>query len=437
MRIPLDDIDFQGKSGHHSRGMLIATPGRHERDMALEGLRGLCALLVIFGHMTFQAPVLDPGYACDLLHIDYGPDAVFVFFVISGYVIGLTAQSPATGPSIRHYCSRRLLRIVPIAWTAVLATWLLLRHDSAAVAGGNLLFLQNSLPYPFGVHIPVLYDDPPLWSLSYEMLYYALFILVWKCSSRLGAVFAATILAAFADVLGFPVIFSRYAAYFVFWMCGLCIAWHAQQPPRQARSAWPSALGAAFVIWRLEPVHTLCGVASARLKGFDPDRFRIDVLLGSVLIVLAVTRRAPALQRRLGAACILLGFCVLPFKLWNGTLSYVEILGAAVLCLCFLARKWTPSLRPFAVLAPVGLVSYALYATAYPLMRAVYRCPALPSGSAGSFLLRALIYGALCAAAAVFLERIMQQRWVRWMTAMFRLRSTSVPQTAPLPRAGA
>ena len=400
--------------------------------MALEGLRGLCALLVIFGHVTFQAPVLDPGYSCDLLHIDYGPQAVFVFFVISGYVIGLTSRPPATGVAIRHYCSRRLLRIVPIAWTAIIATWLLFRRNSLSDVLGNLLFLQNAQAYPFGQRVAVLYDDPPLWSLSFEMLYYAAFILVWTGGFRMLGVFAFTILVAFSDILGFPAIFSHYAAYFVYWLCGLCIAWRARPAHEDARVAWPSAVGVAFAIWRLEPIHTLLAAAAPLAPVLDPDRFQIDALLGSVLIVLAVTRRAPILQGRLRTVAVLLGFCALPLKLWLGVLSYVDLVEGAILCLCILGWNWRPSLRPLALLGPVGLVSYALYATAYPLMRLVYRCPGLPSGSAASFLLRVVIYGALCGAIAVFLERIMQPRWVRWMTALFRLRPAGVPQTTPL-----
>ena len=354
--------------------------GRRERDLPVEGLRGLCALLVVIGHMTYQAPILDPGYSCDLLHVDYGPEAVLVFFVISGYVIGLTTGLPATGEAIRHYASRRLLRIVPIAWVAVLGSWLLLRHNTAAEVAGNLTFLQNSLPYPFGLRIPVLYDDPPLWSLSFEMLYYAVFILIWKFAPRMRVVFAVTIFAAFADLAGVPEIFSRYAAYFVFWLCGLCIAWRTEPPARDDRVAWPASFFAAFAVWRIEPVHSFC--AAFPVARFDPDRFHLDVLLGSILLLLAVTRRMPRLEVRLRALSFLLGFCVLPIKLWSGTLSYVDLAGTAILGVCLLARHWKPSLRPLALLAPVGLVSYSLYATAYPLMRLIYRCPLLPAGSA-------------------------------------------------------
>jgi len=407
-----------------------------EKDLPLEGVRGLCAMLVIVGHITYQAPLLDPGYASDLLHVDYGPQAVFVFFIISGYVIGLTSNGPATAPSIRQYCSRRLLRIVPIAWTSVLATWVLFRHNSAAAVVGNLLFLQNAQPYPFGIHVPVLYDNPPLWSLSFEMLYYALFILVWRFPMRLRTVFAVSIIIAFGDFAGLAPIFTRYAAYFVFWLIGLSIAWHTKAPAAGERSPWPAAFFAAFATWNIEPLRAILDAISGRLSGLDADRFHVDALLGSVLIFVSVTRRAPVACRRLTLLAVALGVCVVPLKYARGSISPVDLLASAILCLCFLARNWTPSLRPLAALAPVGLVSYALYATAYPLMRLIYRSPFLPSGSLGTFALRAVVYFALCGATALFLERVLQPRWVRWLSAWFGLKARGVPGTSPLRSAG-
>ena len=393
-------------------------------------------MLVIFGHMTYQAPLLDPGYACDLLHIDYGPQAVFVFFIISGYVIGLTSSGPATGPAVRDYCSRRLLRIVPIAWTAILLTWVILRRNGLGAVLGNLLFLQNYQPYPFGVHVPVLYDNPPLWSLSFEMLYYALFILVWRHPGKLRAVFGITIVMAFSDLVGVAPIFTRYAAYFVFWLVGLAAAWRSKAPEAGERSSWPSAFCAAFVTWSVMPVHTILASMSSRLAFLDWDRFHVDALLGSVLIVLSVTRRSPALCRRLIALAAVLGLVALPLRYLDASLSSQEFLGAALLCMSFVGRNWRPGMKPLAALAPVGLVSYALYAAAYPLMRVVYRSPFLPSGSASTFFLRAVVYFFLCGTAAYLLERVLQPRWVRMLSPFLGLRAKAAPGAAPAPAPG-
>jgi peptidoglycan/LPS O-acetylase OafA/YrhL len=409
---------------------LTRTKATHERDLALEGVRGLCAMLVVVGHMTYQAPLLDPRYACDVLHVDYGPQAVFVFFVLSGYVIGLTTRSTATRPAIRHYCSRRLLRIVPIAWTAILFTWVVLRHDGLRTVLGNMLFLQNAQPYPLGLRVPVLYDNPPLWSLSFEMLYYGLFILVWRYQPRMRILFLAVVALAFGDLVGLPGIFSHQAAYFVYWLVGLCIAWRTEAPVAGETSAWPSLIAIAFVSWSIEPLHAFLDAVSPRLAALDADRFHLDVLSGSVLIVVTAAQRAPRLQQRLAFAATSLGLAAIPLKLGMGSLSYLDLIGAAVLCACILAREWKPSLKPLARLAPVGVVSYALYATAYPLMRLVYRCPFLPSGSLGTFLLRAAILIILCAGAAVFLERFMQPRIVRWLKVSLRLGPSDTPHEA-------
>jgi peptidoglycan/LPS O-acetylase OafA/YrhL len=401
-----------------------------DRDLALEGVRGLCAVLVVFGHMTYMAPVLDPGYACDLLHIDFGPQAVLVFFVLSGYVIGLATTGPATRGAIGHYCSRRLLRIVPIAWIAIAFTWILLGHDRLGTAIGNLLFLQNSQPYPFGLRVPVLDGDPPLWSLSLEMLFYAAFIAVWAWRPRMRTLVLAVIALSFCDRFGLPGILAHQAAYFVYWLAGLCLAWRTEAPSPAASVPWPASLAAAFVTWSIEPLHTLLETASPRLAALDSDRYHLDALLGAVLVVAAVTRRAPGLRRTLTAIGILLGLAVIPLKYRVGYLSYLDLIGAAILCACILARGWRPTLRPLAALAPIGAVSYGLYATAFPLMRLVFRSPFLPSGCLGTFLLRAVILAALCAATAVFLERFMQPRIVRWLKTRLGLRPSDLPGAA-------
>jgi peptidoglycan/LPS O-acetylase OafA/YrhL len=402
-----------------------ARPGR---DLDLEGLRGLCALLVVYGHMTYQAPMLDPGFGCDLLHVDFGPAAVFVFFVISGYVIGLTTRGPFTGPAVRHYCSRRLLRIVPIAWIAVLLSCALVPCKVSTVVG-NLLFLQNYSPYPFGIHIPVISNDPPLWSLSYEMLFYALFILIWKHSSRLGAAFALSGAVAFSFEFGVPMMLTRFGAYFVFWLCGLAIAWRTDTASPETRSAWPSAFFGAFSMWRLAPIGSLCGIHPPILLGRDltPNLGPLDVLLGSLLVVLAATRRAPALQARLTALCAALGLLAVLCKLSDGSLTYMDLLCAAILCACFLGRRWTPAARPLGLLAPVGLVSYALYATAFPLMKMILHSHVLPSGSAATFALRALVFGVLCATVAYLLERVLQPALVRFLASLLGLKREDVP----------
>ena len=74
-------------------GSFPLPPGR---DLVLEGLRGFAALLVLYAHLTAPVTKLDPAYAPspEWWRWEFATGAVLLFFVISGYVIGLTNRAP-------------------------------------------------------------------------------------------------------------------------------------------------------------------------------------------------------------------------------------------------------------------------------------------------------------------------------------------------------
>jgi peptidoglycan/LPS O-acetylase OafA/YrhL len=87
-------------------------------DQAVEGLRALAALAVIYAHFTSPGPRLDPVYAPSEIfwRFELALPAVMIFFLLSGYVIGITtAPRPAVNPSDnistagRCACSRSIL----------------------------------------------------------------------------------------------------------------------------------------------------------------------------------------------------------------------------------------------------------------------------------------------------------------------------------------
>lgn len=372
------------------------------RDLALEGLRGFCALLVVCGHMT-AGRGLDPGFGPTLLQINYSQAAVLVFFVISGYVIGLTVKAPATSANVRQYCVNRLVRIVPIAWIAVLLSVALVPAAPKTVIA-NLLFVQNNYTYPFGLSLPVLPNNVALWSLSCEMLYYGLFILIWRFQPRVGTVVISMIVVSLAHFAGLSLAISAYAYYFCFWLSGLCIAWYCSSADDITRSTWITALAGSLALWTIGPLDTLLQWVSPIPIGFPYRRF--DFLLGAVSVVLAVINRAPRLQARLSDACIMLGVGVIVLRELNGVPnSQGELIAGCVLVICFLLRGRSYPLRPLAVIAPIGTISYALYATSDPILRLIYDAKFLIMGSALSFGIRVMLWAVLCGGTAWILER--------------------------------
>lgn len=93
------------------------------RDSAIDGLRGLAALLVVIYHLNFNiaALVADvlPGPVKVLL-ADLGSAGVNIFFVLSGYVIAMTLwRAPLGVGFIGRFALRRSLRLDPPYWATI------------------------------------------------------------------------------------------------------------------------------------------------------------------------------------------------------------------------------------------------------------------------------------------------------------------------------
>ena len=106
--------------------------------------------------------------------------AVDVFFVISGFVIGLSAfaRIDTQGAGFRGgFLRDRLARIVPLHWLALVAYVLLVEpspwngEDFWADLGAHLLFVHNWFPAFYGS------INGPNWSLGTEMQFYLLMLM--------------------------------------------------------------------------------------------------------------------------------------------------------------------------------------------------------------------------------------------------------------------
>jgi peptidoglycan/LPS O-acetylase OafA/YrhL len=387
---------------------------RPARDLALEGLRGAAALTVLAAHLCTPEFALDPAYAptVGFGRFNLSHAAVLVFFALSGYVIGLAVRGPADAPSIRSYAWRRFRRLAPINALAVVLGVIAGPGGEWLAGLLNLLFLQNSAGYG-ALSAPLLRSNLNLWSLNYEAVCYAVFVAVWLWRPRVGLVLALCLASGlglwFAPGLAF---LAHWALGLVFWFAGLALAWNRTLSAAPAdTSPWPAAILALAATRLLEPLHS----PFARLGLGAPDHTAVIAadlayLFPVVWLLASVSGAAPRARRPLALVSCgpLLALCA--WRLAHGQIDAAhERIGlACILAACALAC-FPCGHGLLRRLAPVGLVSYALYALAAPLQHLVLAIPS-PSGSAVTWALRAL----LAVAISLLFAWLAERGWPAW-----------------------
>ena len=401
-------------------------PAPAGRDLELEGLRGLCALAVFYAHIFIPGPALDPAWqpSARFWYFNFGTTAVLMFFVLSGYVIGLVTTQPPTAAHLRTYLVHRAARLLPLNTAAVLLSAALLPVVSGRALAGNLLLLQNSEPYPILGAFPFLPNNLNLWSLNYEAVYYLAFILLWRFAPRATVVFGLLALAVAVHSLGGPVsaLLARYACGGFYWLAGLVVAWHAAPvPAAQRRTNWPAAFLALGALWQLGPLRAL--LYDGHLHGWlwtsvlSPHR--LDLLPGCVWVLLAVTGRAPSVRRALTWACLTWLTAGLHAQAALREWREIHTIAAGEVALAWLFARGKFSLAALRRCAPLGAISFGLYIVAGPLHMGQH---ALLPGFSGSWLTftgRALALTALTVGVAWLLERRCGAPVGRWLRRKF------------------
>lgn len=108
----------------------------------------------------------------------FGSRGVDLFFIISGFIMAFVTRSYAADlprwPQIRDFLLRRLLRIAPLYWLALLLTarYLIVEGDIDLGLVMDFLFLPHWSGEPGGLPSPILV---PGWTINYEMFFYAVF----------------------------------------------------------------------------------------------------------------------------------------------------------------------------------------------------------------------------------------------------------------------
>jgi peptidoglycan/LPS O-acetylase OafA/YrhL len=409
---------------------------RADYEAGTEGLRGFCALIVLYTHVLAPFRDVDPGYAPSSVFwwIEAGQGAVLLFFVLSGYVIGLTNQRPFSGTALRDYARRRALRLLPLYVLAVAASAAVRPVDSWSTVLGNLLFLQNELPIA-GWHVPLLASNTNLWSLNYEMLYYTLFVGVWLAPRRWPLWLLGTLCVG---VLAWRIpnggnAIATYAAGWVFWLAGFGLARTAKPAESDAaRLPWPALLLLWLATWHLKPLWSFAHRFELLPDGSSWMNYSFcDIIPACVALLMAASGRRPRKAGiiTLAALCIPLGF-----TLWSAARGRLMEPGHSLyyllVAIASLLWFWRPSSHWFVRLAPIGMISYALYIFQRPVQWLVLDWLPLPSGTVQSFAFRALVTVVLTLVVSYVAERVLHPKIRQLLSPRKKTATVPMPATA-------
>ncbi len=143
-----------------------------KRLHALQYLRAIAALLVVYSHATMQVPAWK-----ELLPYT-GAYGVDIFFIISGFIMVYITKPNATP---MNFLVNRARRVVPLYWFFTLLMALILFFLPSVFKTGEFSWLTLVQSLFFIPHYSLQNPDfvwpivAPGWSLNYEMYFYILF----------------------------------------------------------------------------------------------------------------------------------------------------------------------------------------------------------------------------------------------------------------------
>lgn len=291
------------------------------RDHALDGLRGIAALMVFFNHvamMTWYPRVGERGpQGVEYAFWHLGAPAVDLFFVLSGYVLCASLERVRLdGHALGAFLARRWVRLMPVAWVGV-ALGLAVRQWIVPLQHGPLLGMAHM-------------DQPLRWQ---EIAGILTFSVPMPDTERLNVPLWTLVMEMYASLL-IPLTIMGTRAQGRFFLVPAFLSW--------------------IILWQV----------SERLEFMTLPLFVLGV---------AVRTYVPDLPRRsvhaalgIGAALFLSRYVVGAYEPWH---RYVSGLGAAAIILAVHAG----TLRGLLTSAPVawlGRISYPFYAVHYPLVLA-------------------------------------------------------------------
>ena len=149
--------------------------GAMREIVSIQYLRAVAATMVVVHHVLHRVAPAETQADADFA-VALWASGVDVFFVISGFIMWTTTAGRDLTPTA--FWRARLVRIVPLYWVALAVYWVVLAVGGARAPRPGLEAVLSSATF-------VPYLDPgtrlvapfltPGWSLTHEMIFYALF----------------------------------------------------------------------------------------------------------------------------------------------------------------------------------------------------------------------------------------------------------------------
>jgi peptidoglycan/LPS O-acetylase OafA/YrhL len=298
----------------------------------VDGLRGCAAFSVLLYHYVHffmagadhHAPAGSaetfPAHAWFWPLYQYGYFAVQIFWLISGFVFAHVYRD--CRGTAREFLAGRIARLYPLHLLTLLIV-ALLQFVALRRLGHTLVYANYDMQH-FGAQLVMASDwivqdngysfNGPIWSVSVEVLVYALFWGSCRVLARFGPVLAFTMAIAlyFLDsrLGGFSKVFA--CGFYFFTGCGLSLL---------RRGAWGGGLRLVLAIAALV-ILGICGFSDG--GDWEWRYLGIPGLFGAAILLLASMERHA--HPRLRRGCALLGENTYGIYLWHFPIQLVLLL---------------------------------------------------------------------------------------------------------------
>jgi peptidoglycan/LPS O-acetylase OafA/YrhL len=406
------------------------SPSQPLFDTSLEALRGIAALLVVLTHALSDETSPDAHYHTTGIwqYTPPGHLCVLVFFLLSGYVIGLTNMRPILTNSARKlYLKKRLVRLYPLYLVSLIVTVAVAaiygKFYGLKEIGGWLLFLQGRI-----VGVPAY--NTPIWSLGYEILYYAFFLIVSAQNWRAEWVAACFFLLGLSitQIPGAPLILVSYSYGAVFWFLGMFLT---RMPRRSNPPEYGTMLAFLLLLLSYARLNLVVSLVSALHLNITEEQAplfeRIIIfsdftsLLYCIPLLLCFTNRSFPGRKWLERTAFAIPAFYIVAYVTSGKILKPELFNTSFIAMVcyvlavgvYITRSKITALGEKAIkwFTPLGLISYGIYIIHYPLLF-VFRDVASFSGTAPTLILRLMVYLAIAFGLGWLLE-IKFQPWIK------------------------